>query len=577
MTPDVMAIASEMYGLVELTPCYVKAEGERIDGGEVFHLQSERGEPRVETVDDGGSAALPVDRRRTAEITTRDINRGDKPHFFLKEIFESVDSVWKTFRGKFDTTGGTVRFLPGKEVLGEELVKGLRTGKIRRVFCIGQGTAAVAAGGIAHLLERALVGADHAVQVAGLKATELSGHWLSDDMSDTLVVAVSQSGTTTDTNRTVDMARERGARIVGIVNRRNSDLVYKSHGVLYTSDGRDIEMSVASTKAFYSQNVAGQVLSLALACELGTLEPGEILSSLRELERLPDAMRRALELDEEVARAADRFAVRRRHWAVVGSGAGNIAADEIRIKLSELCYKSIAVDFLEDKKHIDLSSEPFVLVCASGVPPSTISDLVKEVAIFKAHKSLPVVITDEGESRFDPYAAETLRVPRDAGRLAYLLTTVVGHLLGYHAAAALDRAADRLRRIRAEFLALCEAYEEPLRAARDSAELSKLVREAQEMLLCGGVDAGMGAAVTTRLYRTLEVLSGRLPQEVLDAAPPEGVIKGLTGAITELSRPIDAIKHQAKTVTVGISRGEPPAGALPPDGSGSGRASVRQA
>ena len=51
---------------------------------------------------------------RIAEITTRDINRGDKPHFFLKEIHESVESVSKTFRGKFEIAENRVRFLLGR-------------------------------------------------------------------------------------------------------------------------------------------------------------------------------------------------------------------------------------------------------------------------------------------------------------------------------------------------------------------------------------------------------------------------------------------------------------------------------
>ena len=84
-------------------------------------------------------------------------------------------------------------------------------------------------------------------------------------MSDTLVVAISQSGTTTDTNRTVDLVRSRGAAVVAIVNRRGSDLTDKADGVLYTSDGRDVEMSVASTKAFYSQVAAGMLLAYAVA------------------------------------------------------------------------------------------------------------------------------------------------------------------------------------------------------------------------------------------------------------------------------------------------------------------------
>ena len=105
------------------------------------------------------------------------------------------------------------------------------------------------------------VGAGHPLRVEAMLATELSGFGLVADMSDTLVVAISQSGTTTDTNTTVDLARARGAAVIAIVNRRNSDLVDRSDGVLYTSDGRDVEMSVASTKAFYAQVAAGFLLA----------------------------------------------------------------------------------------------------------------------------------------------------------------------------------------------------------------------------------------------------------------------------------------------------------------------------
>jgi hypothetical protein len=57
--------------------------------------------------------------------------------------------------------------------------------------------------------------------------------------------------------------------------------------------------------------------------------------------------------------------------AVVGNGPNKVAAEEVRIKLSELCYKSMACDSTEDKKHIDLSSEPLILVCAAGLVGST--------------------------------------------------------------------------------------------------------------------------------------------------------------------------------------------------------------
>ena len=124
------------------------------------------------------------------------------------------------------------------------------------------------------------------MDVDAITATELSGFGLRLDMSDTLAIAVSQSGTTTDTNRTVDLLRSRGAHVIGIVNRRGSDLPDKADGVMYTSDGRDVEMSVASTKAFYAQVAAGALLSCAIAEAAGYCDEArrsQLLTSLREV------------------------------------------------------------------------------------------------------------------------------------------------------------------------------------------------------------------------------------------------------------------------------------------------------
>src|SRR5690606_16985323 len=100
--------------------------------------------------------------------------------------------------------------------------------------------------------------------------------------------AVSHAAPPTDTNRTVDLVRSRGARVVAIVNRRGSDLTDKADGVLYTSDGRDVEMSVASTKAFYSQIAAGLLLAAAIAEEVGGTVDQDLLAALRELPRAMD-------------------------------------------------------------------------------------------------------------------------------------------------------------------------------------------------------------------------------------------------------------------------------------------------
>ncbi|MHC4944893.1 MAG: SIS domain-containing protein [Planctomycetota bacterium] len=567
---DTQCVASEMYGLVELTPYYMKARGERAENGrtlgETFLLRN---------LDRGGVQLLPgnepidKDRILTAEITTRDINRGRFPRFLLKEISESVLSVEKTIRGKvrFDKNEKDAHTLLDETVLPKALIEKMKAGKIRRIIPTGQGTAAVAAQGIAHLLEVNLKAAN--IEVSPMKATELSGHYLHDDMSDCLVVAVSQSGTTTDTNRTVDLVKERGAFVVGIVNRRNSDLVYKSHGVLYTSDGRDIEMSVASTKAFYAQNVAGEILALALAEALGLLAPKERVRKLKLLLELPKVMERVLRLSSRIEEIANETALRRRYWAVVGTGASKIAADEIRIKLSELCYKAIAVDYLEDKKHIDLSSEPMILVCASGLPASSVSDVVKEVAIFKAHQSLPIVVADEKEKRFDPYAAYLIQVPKYDGELSYLLPTMVGHLFGYYAASVFDGNADRMKRLRTSLVREMERGDGELMGTElwkmlgRNNEITSGALEVQTIMDSGELNSGLEVGTATKLSSLLDFLLGLVP---LDAFPLRfkqpgtvgnllaSLVSHLSEAINELCRPIDAIKHQAKTVTVGISR-----------------------
>src|SRR5262245_43374830 len=141
-------------------------------------------------------------------------------------------------------------------------------------------------------------------------------------------------------------------------------------------------------------------------------------------------MERTLGCRPVVADAALRFAPSRRYWAVVGNGMNHIAASEVRIKISELCYKSIACDATEDKKHIDLSAEPLILVCAAGLVGSTADDVAKEVAIYRAHKAAPIVIASEGEERFSA-ALQVIPVPATHPMLAFILAAMAGHLFGY--------------------------------------------------------------------------------------------------------------------------------------------------
>ena len=391
LAEDAFVVASEPYGVIEECGQYLRMDGET--PGNPTNPAGSRGQVVVLDRSAAGDIAgitrcaydgtpLPVQTRSltTAAITTRDIDRAGHPHFLLKEIREAPRSLQKTLRGRIQEQDGRLRTLLPTTALPTEVAEGMRQARFRRILVIGQGTAAVAGQAVAAALAESLTQVP--IEIQALPATELSGFQLRPDMRDTLIVAISQSGTTTDTNRTVDLARGRGAPVLAIVNRRGSDLCDKASGVLFTSDGRDIEMSVASTKAFYAQCAAGWLLALALARAAGVADDQAEDALLRALVALPTAMQKVLQQDEAIAQIARRFATVHRHWALVGNGKNRIAAEEIRIKLSELCYMSIACDATEDKKHIDLSSEPLILACAAGLTGSTADDVAKEINRF---------------------------------------------------------------------------------------------------------------------------------------------------------------------------------------------------
>jgi len=578
--------SSEVYGFVEETPYYIKLDGEKTilgkqgqTRGQIFILD-QRGSGGLEGIQaryyDGTPFELKESDIKFTEITSRDIDRQSFPHYFLKEISESPDSVEKTLQNRWkikEDDSSRYEIVLDESVIPPSLQEALKKDRIRRIFFIGQGTAGVAALACANIMNYYLD--NPAVQIAALKASEFSGFQLNENdgpqvMADTLVVAISQSGTTTDTNRTVDMVKERGAYTMAIVNRRDSDITFKVNGVMYTSSGRDIEMSVASTKAFYSQIVAGAILGLYIARLKNRRDASFVTGEIRRLLKLPSQMRKVLAMDESIRQSAQKLAVTKTYWAAVGSGPNKAAADEIRIKLSELCYKTISSDFVEDKKHIDLSSEPLIIVCAAGSRKAVIGDIIKDTAIFKAHTATPIMITDEGEERFAPYAADVFQVPAVQEHLAPILNTLVGHIWGYFAALAINEGSRFLYRIHEDLRNTIDQY------ANDGLDVYEIILEKSFQEKVAHFDKefrrkknqkqfpyAIGYDTTSDLTLLLKYLSGRLPvsdfeldfsQKGTATNMLNEMFKCLGSAINYLARPVDAIKHQAKTVTVGTSR-----------------------
>jgi len=205
-------------------------------------------------------------------------------------------------------------------------------------------------------------------------------------------------------------------------------------------------------------------------------------------------------------------------------------------------------------------------VCAAGLEGSNADDVAKEVAIYRAHKAAPVVIASAGDERFSS-ALHALLVPRTHPALAFVLSAMVGHLFGYEAALAIDAQALPLREARA-------AIEREIGRGEGDGErlLQGLVQPFESLaarffdgLRAGDYNGHLEASTAVRLSSLFRYALGQVSLDSYQVehgkvGTPAVVVEDLTAALTqaieELTRPIDAIKHQAKTVTVGISRAD---------------------
>ena len=259
LAEDRYIVASEPYGVVEETARYVRLDGEH--GGQVRRPRRRRSPARSRACERARlrrlrAAGRPTPTSRTAEVTTRDIDRGDCPHFLLKEITEAPDSLAQdAARQDRRARRAAARRRRRRGRCRRTIAARLADGSITRIRVIGQGTAAVAGQSMAAVLDelrrrRARRRRRHGHRAVGLRAAP--GHDATRSPSPSARAARRPTRTAPSTCCAA-AARPCSA----IVNRRSSDLTDKADGVLYTSDGRDVEMSVASTKAFYAQVAAG--------------------------------------------------------------------------------------------------------------------------------------------------------------------------------------------------------------------------------------------------------------------------------------------------------------------------------
>ena len=207
------------------------------------------------------------------------------------------------------------------------------------------------------------------------------------DLKHALIVAISQSGESTDTNLVLERGREQGALTVGITNEPESSLAKLAEHLFFVRAGR--ERSVAATKTY-----TGQVMSLyLLAHALG----GNI--RMDDLKKIPDWAAKALELEPEITARAERYRFMERA-VVVGRGLNYANAFEFALKLMETCYvvaeRFSSADFLHGPIAMVESSFPMFLFTPPGVTWDGMRDMI---ARLKALNAETLIFTDRSNRR----------------------------------------------------------------------------------------------------------------------------------------------------------------------------------
>jgi glucosamine--fructose-6-phosphate aminotransferase (isomerizing) len=229
------------------------------------------------------------------------------------------------------------------------------------------------------------------------------------DFRDTLAVALSQSGESTDTNVVLAEARRQGAMTIGITNEAGSTLAKLAEHVFLVRAGR--EKSVAATKTY-----TGQVLMLyLLAYALGAkIRPDD-------LARLPERAHLALRLEPEIDALSERYRFMD-HAVVMGRGLNYANAYEFALKLMETCYvvaeRFSSADFLHGP--IALVEQNFP-VFAFAPPGKTWTSIGETLTKLQGLQAEIVAITDSGNREVDQRATRVIRLPR---RVREILTPI---------------------------------------------------------------------------------------------------------------------------------------------------------
>ena len=370
---------------------------------------------------------------QTVDLKLGQIEKGGYEHFMLKEIFEQPECFQNCIRGHVSLSHPDNVYLRAVQ----DNVKVIRNAK--RIIIVACGTswhAGLIGKQIIEDLCRIPVDVEYASEFRYRNPVVTP---------DDVVIAISQSGETADTLAAVELAKNKGAFIYGVVNAIGSSIARATHAGTYIHVGPEI--GVASTKAFTGQVAVLTMIALAISREKRCIDDNTFTDILTNLCNIPQLMTKVLKTNDQIKDLSRSFTYAQ-NFLYLGRGYSYPVALEGALKLKEISYIHAEGYPAAEMKHgpialID-SDMPVVVIATHNAMYEKVLSNIQEI---KARKARVIALITEGDETVRKIADEVIELPKTLECLEPIIATIPLQLLAYHIAVCKGKNVDQPRNL----------------------------------------------------------------------------------------------------------------------------------
>ena len=343
--------------------------------------------------------------------------KGGYEHFMLKEMYEQPKAIADTFSPRIKD--GRIEI----EELGmdDEAIRAVK--KIVIVACGSAYHTGMTSKYIFEGMARIPVEVDLASEFRYRDPILTDG---------TLVIVISQSGETADSLAALREAKEKGCKVLGIVNVVGSSIAREADNVMYTWAGPEI--AVATTKAYSCQLIALYLLAMKFAHVRGTISEGELAEMIEELKKLPAQVEMLLNNKDRIQKFANRYLAAKSIF-FIGRGIDYAISMEGSLKLKEVSYIHSEAYAAGELKHGTISLiEDGTLVTALLTQENLYKKMISNIEEVKTRGAFVMAVTNEGHIDVEKAADYVVYIPKTNKYFTNSLAIIPLQLFGYYVA-----------------------------------------------------------------------------------------------------------------------------------------------